>query len=220
MSESKFYYFSPSGLFYTVKTPVEAIDSVKEGGFIWLNFFQPGKEELSALIEPLGIHPLSIEDCMDEKQLPKVEQFPKNTFFIFNAFSYAEKTLSIDEVDLFVGENFLITVSSCHSEARKPLNGIEQVVENDINKAKEGPAFLMHIILDHIVDYKFFAIEALEDELEEAEEFLLADPSHFDPSELVRLRRSLLNLRKVFFMSEKFLLKSTGKIVFSFLKNR
>jgi magnesium transporter len=180
---------------------------VKEGGFIWLNFFQPAKEDLSALIEPLGIHPLSVEDCMDENQLPKIEQFQKNTFIIFNAFSYTEKSLSIDEVNLFVGKNFLITVSNRHSEARKPFNGIEQVIENDIDKAKDGPAFLMHIILDHIVDQKFFAIEALEDELEVAEESLLADPSNFDPTELVRLRRYLLNLRKSLFHEREILIK-------------
>ncbi len=35
---------------------------------------------------------------------------------------------------------------------------------------RPGPAFLLHVILDQIVDQKFVAIEAFEDELDLAEE--------------------------------------------------
>jgi magnesium transporter len=124
MSEFRFYHFPPTGLFYNTGSAAKAISAVREGGFIWLDFFEPTKEVLSSFVDPLGIHPLSVEDCMDEKQVPKIEHFPKNTFIIFNAFSYAEKTLSIDEVDMFVGENFLITVSGYHSDNRRPMSGV------------------------------------------------------------------------------------------------
>lgn len=207
MSESKFYHFPPKGIFYNVGSAAAAFSAVREGGFIWLNFFEPGKEELSSLVDPLGIHPLSVEDCMDERQVPKIEHFPKNTFIIFNAFSYIEKSLRIDEVDIFIGENFLITVSGFHSENRKPLNGIEGFVEFELENARKGPAFLMHVIMDHIVDQKFHAIEAMEDELEEAEEILLSTPETFNPAELVRLRRYLLNLRKSLFHEREILVK-------------
>ena len=110
----------------------------------------------------MGLHPLSIEDCTDKNQVPKIEDFPGNTFIIFNAFSYTDRKLSVDEVDLFIGEKFLITVSGYDSDARRPLHDIQRIVELDIERARQGPAFLMHIILDHIVDQKFVAIEALE----------------------------------------------------------
>jgi magnesium transporter len=207
MTESKFYHFPPAGIFYNAGSATAAISAVREGGFIWLNFFEPTKEELSSLIEPLGIHPLSVEDCMDEKQVPKIEHFPKNTFVIFNAFSYNEKTLNIDEVDMFIGDNFLITVSGYHSENRKPMNGIEGLIEHELENARKGPAYLMHIIMDHIVDQKFIAIDDMEDELEEAEEILLATPESFNPTELVRLRRYLLNLRKSLFHEREILVK-------------
>jgi len=43
---------------------------------------------------------------------------------------------------------------------------LKQYVEHEIENAKKGPAFLLHIIMDHIVDQKFHAVEAVEDELE------------------------------------------------------
>jgi magnesium transporter len=207
MSESKFYYFPAKGIFYNVGSATAAFSAVREGGFIWLNLFEPSKEELSSYVDPLGIHPLSVEDCMDEEQVPKIEHFPKNTFVIFNAFSYVNKMLQIDEVDLFIGENFLITVSGFHSENRKPLNGIVGFVEFELENARKGPAFLMHVIMDHIVDQKFHAIEAMEDELEEAEENVLSSPDTFNPAELVRLRRYLLDLRKSLFHEREILVK-------------
>lgn len=207
MSESKFYHFSPKGIFYNVGSPEAAVVAAKEGGFIWLSFVSPEKKELSSLVDLMGIHPLAIEDCMDDKQVPKIEHFPKNTFIIFNAFTYHEKVLHVDEVDLFIGENFLITVIGNQSDGRKPLNGLESFIEYEIESAKKGPAYLLHVILDHIVDQKFLAIESMEDELEQAEELLLESPQTFNPAELVRLRRYLLILRKSLYHEREILVK-------------
>jgi magnesium transporter len=207
MSESRFYHFSSTGLFYGVKTVEDAIASSREGGFIWLNYYNPSVQELHSLVETLEVHPLSIEDCLDSSQVPKIEHFPNNTFIIFNAFAYKEKQLFIDEVDLFVGKNFLITVSGINSEGRKPLNDVIKIVENDPSLAKAGPAFLMHIVLDYVVDEKLQAFEALEDELEEAEDEVLNNPAGFKPMELMRLKKYLVNLRKGLFHEREILVK-------------
>lgn len=207
MPESRFYHFSPSGVFYRVASASAAKSAVREGGFMWLDYFEPQKEELVTLVDLLGIHPLSVEDCLDASQVPKIEHFPKNSFIIFNSFSFSESTLRIDEVDFFIAEDFLITVSGFRSEGRKPFNSIENLIELEIENAKRGPAFLMHIIMDHIVDQKFLAIEAVENELEGAEEALLDKPEKFNPAELIGLRRNLLNLRKSLFHEREILVK-------------
>jgi magnesium transporter len=211
MPKSSFYHIPPKGTLACVATLDEAVAAPKDGGFTWLDYRQPTKDELSVLTDSLGLHPLSIEDCTDENQVPKVEDFPGNTFIIFNALSYTDGKLSVDEVDIFIGEKFLITVSGFGSDARRPLRDIQRIVELDIERARQGPAFLMHIILDHIVDEKFVAIEALEDGLEAAEEAMLAAPASFNPGEMLRLRRELLALRKSLFHEREILVKICRK---------
>jgi magnesium transporter len=207
MSESKFYHFAPSGHFYGVKSVEEAITASKEGGFVWFNFYNPSIQELHSLVDTMGVHPLSVEDCLDSSQVPKIEHFPGNTFIIFNSFSYKEKQLYIDEIDIFIGRNYLITVSGINSDGRKPLNGIIRIIETDPTIASSGPAFLMHVVLDYVVDEKLQAFESLEDELEEAEDEVLNNPAAFKPTELMRLKKYLVNLRKSLFHEREILVK-------------
>ncbi|MCX7045377.1 MAG: magnesium transporter CorA family protein [Candidatus Sumerlaeota bacterium] len=207
MSESRFCHIAPTGKLVRIASLDEALAAVKNEGFLWLDYCQPTKEALSALMVPFGVHSLSIEDCLDENQVPKMEDFPQNTFLLFNAFIYADKKILVDEVDLIIGPNYLISVSGYNAEGRRPLSGVESVVERDMDNARQGPAFLMHVILDHIVDCKFVAIEALEEELDALEEAMLADPSSFNPAGLLHLRRNLLALRKSLFHEREILVK-------------
>ncbi len=210
-SQSGFYFVPPKGKFTRVDNLEEALAKSRKDGFIWLSFCQPAKEELSALIEPLGLHPLAIEDCFDENQIPKVEDYPRHTFILFNAFYYADITLFIDEVDIFIGDNFLVTVSRCETDHPNPLKGIDRLLELEYENSRQGPAFLAHVILDYIVDNKFTAIEALEEELNQAEDVILADHSHFNPATLIHLRRELLSLRKSLFHEREILIKINRK---------
>jgi len=207
MSESKFYHFPSAGSFYGVATLDEAVSAAKESGFVWFNFYQPSKETLSSLVDKLGIHPLSVEDCFDQEQVPKIEHFQNNTFIIFNSFSYSKNELFIDEVNLFIGKNFLITVSGHNSEGRKPLNNCEGTIETGNTNARLGPDFLMHIILDWLVDDKYKAFDDMEDELEEAEESLLADVEKFQPMQLIHMRKNLMRLRKTLYHEREILVK-------------
>ncbi len=207
MSEVRYFHITRTGKLAPLPGLSEALAATQKGGYVWLDYCQPAKEELEVLIEPLGLHPLSIEDCVDENQIPKIDDYPRNTFLLFNALHYANDELNIYEVDLFIGEHFLVTVSGRDANGQRVLTGLERLVEQDYEGVRQGPDFLMHIILDHVVDEKFSAIEALEAELDHAEETILADLAHFDPANLLHLRRDLLGLRKSLFHEREILVK-------------
>jgi magnesium transporter len=211
MSESRFYHVTQNGKLVIVDSLNEALAAAKKGGYVWLDYSQPTKEDLSLLIEPLKLHPLSIEDCVDENQIPKIDDYPKNSFILFNAFNYSEGALSMDEMDIFIGEGFLVTANGRRPGNHQLIRSIERVVELDPQSVSEGPAFLLHVILDSIVDQKFLAIEILEDELDKAEETILANLSDFNPASLLHLRRDLLAIRKSLFHEREILVKICRK---------
>lgn len=207
MSATKFYHFPANGTFYGISDLEEALAATKEEGFVWFNFFKPSRKDLNTLIEKLGIHPLSVEDCFDDKQIPKMEHFLSNTFIIFNSFMYINRELFVDEIDIFISSKYLITVSGTNSGERQPLNDLTGVLESGKMNIKGGPDILMHRVLDYIVDEKYRAFDIMEDEIEDAEELLLQDVQHFDPMQLLHIRKTLVSLRKSLFHEREILVK-------------
>jgi len=191
---------------------------VKNGGSsFWLHYLEPTAEDLHPLIDALGLHALSIEDALDENQIPKIDDYPKiddfpnSIFVLFNAFSYSSKQLRVQEIDLFLGPCFLVSVDRLDPDGKPLLVGIEELVLREIKLDRNGPAFVMHTILDLIVDRKFVAIEALEDELAEAEDAVLESPDEFDPKSLQHIRRALVILRKCLFHEREVFVKICRK---------
>jgi magnesium transporter len=207
MPKSHYYHITPTGEFIVMKTLAQAKAALKAGGFLWLDYYQPTREELSELITPFGLHPLTIEDCVDDDQVPKIESFHQNTFILFNSCNYANGRLTITEVDAFLGPDFLITVSQDQALPSE----IQRLAEREIENTRQGPAFLLHIFLDYIVDQKFTAIDAFEDELDRTEDAMFVDLAHFNPIKLIRLRRDLLSLRKSLFHEREILVKICRK---------
>jgi magnesium transporter len=199
MSESRFYHIARAAKPTRLATLEEALAAARGGGFLWLDYCQPTREELTRLIEALGLHPLAIEDCLDERQVPKLSDFPGNTFLLLNTFCYADRALHVAEVDVFIGEHFLVTVGGAAGNDEPLANDVLPLAEMRWETVRQGPAYLLHVVLDAIVDRKLAAIEAIEEELDGAEEPILADPGRFRPAELLRLRRDLLALRKSLF---------------------
>jgi magnesium transporter len=211
MSESRFYHVTQEGELILIGTLAEARAAASKSGFVWLDYSLPAKEELSLLVEPFGLHPLAIEDCIDENKIPKIDDYPDFAFLSFNGFDYSQGALSIIEVDMFLGAGFLITVKGRGSENRDFRSDIERIVKLHSKDVRQGPAFLMHIIMDHIVDQKFVALETFEDQLDKAEDEILSDLSNFTPVTILDLRRNLFAVRKSLFHEREVLVKICRK---------
>jgi len=207
MNQSSFYHISPSGELTTLSSLNDALKAMSGSGYVWLDYVHANREDLAVLIEPFSLHPLSIEDCTDENQVPKIEEFPNYSFIIFNALYYKDDELITDEVDFIAGSKFIITVSGYSESSHLPLSGIDSTVRRNLPLVKGGPSRLMHIILDIIVDRMVTTVEKIEEEIDLAEEAILDLPASFDASKLVYLRRNLVSLRKSLFHEREILLK-------------
>lgn len=211
MSNSRFFHISNSGKLDVVSSLEDALTASKKGGYIWLDFTKPTNADLHPLINLLKLHPLSIEDCTDENQLPKIDMYENYTFLIFNAYEFTSEALLVSEVDVFIGSNFLVSVSGYDSIGQPIMQGIEKAVEKETSLIQKGPAFLLHLIMDKVVDQKFLAIEAIEEALDHDEEVILTNLAQFDPSTLLHSRKNLLAIRKSLFHEREVLGKISRK---------
>jgi len=207
MGAGRYFCFTPGKGLEKVASLPEVLSMRQGNKFIWIDLTDPGREDLDALVEPLGLHPLAIEDCLDEDQVPKMEEFPGHTFILFNRYRPTNGAASVEEVNFFLGNKFLVSVHSHGQGQQSFAERLETTVRRDLEDARKGPDFLLEVMLDDIVDEKFAAIEALQDQLDRAEEEILQEDANFKPANLMHLRRNLLTLRKSLVYEREILVK-------------
>ncbi len=206
-SESRFFVIDASGGLSTLSSLKDGLKAAESGGYLWLDYCDPGLEELQPLITQLNIHPLSIEDALNKDQLPKLDLFPNYSFMIFNIFESVNSEVMTYELDLFIGSNFIISSTKRDKSGQPLLAGFERLVERERQRVKNGPSFLLHLIVDMVVDRKFQAIDQIETKLDLDEDEILADTHDFDLSRLMDSRRSLMTIRKSVFYEREVISK-------------
>jgi magnesium transporter len=197
----------PSGELRTMPDLPSALAARGSQGYLWLDFEAPSRVELEALVGPLGLHPLWVEDCLDEAQVPKIDIFPGGTFLLFNSYAYAGGKLSVGEIDFILGKDFLVTLSGHGGPGQSFHERLSDRLRVESEILRQGPDFLLHLLLDDVVDEKYKAIEALQGVLDGAEEDILKSPSGFRLARLFDLRRHLLYLHKSLFHEREILTK-------------
>ena len=211
MSDCRYFHVEAGKGLRRLATLAEALATRHAAGYLWVDMLDPTREELDAVAGPLGIHALAVEDCLDEEQIPKIEDYPGHNLILFNRYAYVHKELAVEEVDLLQGRDFLVTVNRRAGAVTVPLEKIEGLAGLDIANVEKGPDFLLHVILDHTVDGKLATIEAIEDDIEAAEEGMLGGAATFRLEDVMYLRRALLSLRKSLFHEREILVKICRK---------
>ena len=198
--EAHYTIITPSGGFEEMPTLKEALAyTTSQNGYIWADYVDPTAELLEELMPALGIHPLSIEDCINGDQLPKLDLFPNYSFLIFNTFEETPEELLSHELDLFIGENFVVTAGFRREDNQALLTGLRELLERQRDVVRQGPSYLLHQVLDKTVDDKLGVIENIEEALEANEDAILAEPLEFDYSSLMQSRRALQVMRRSLF---------------------
>ena len=168
------------------------------GTVVWLDLADPDRADLAVLTEELELHPLAIEDAVNDRQRPKVDRYPDHLFL--NAYVVnldpTTGTLHTAEIAAFVLPNALVTVRKDPEIALAPLLAAWDGARPQPSSAV---AFLLHGLVDVVVDGHFAVVQQLDEALEALEEVLF-DPTP-RPTELHRrsfeLRKSLVQLRRV-----------------------
>ena len=168
----------------------------KSGFYVWVDLQCPTEEEARILNEPFAFHELAIEDALKEIQTPKVESYGDHLYLILHGidFTAAQHCFATHEVDIFLGEQFLVTV---HDDFSRSLAHLREVCPRNDFVLAEGPAALLHRIVDSMVDNYRPEVEKLETRLDELEDAVFNKPNADDIREILGLKRDVSSLRRV-----------------------
>lgn len=165
---------------------------------LWVDFEDPSEDEIDILRNEFGFHPLLIDDCIASHSQPKVDEFDDYFFLVIHScFFYSDKeteeALSIRELDIFVGRNFVITYHNGHVRA---VSTNRKRCEHGPQSMTKGADFLLYSILDSLVDNYFPIMDTLSERLAKIEEDILTDPHPSLQAMMFAQRRNIVTLRK------------------------
>ena len=165
---------------------------------IWVEVVSPTADELATLGREFDIHEVALEDLqIGERQRPKVEQYQDQdqVLLVFYAalVGTGDRPTRLIEVDLVVGQNYLITSHGGGPVDPKPF---ARRVKARRELASEGAGYLLYVALDELVDSFFPALDTIGERLIEVEEAVLAGVTDIQ-GRILAIRKELIEVRRV-----------------------
>jgi magnesium transporter len=161
--------------------------------FFWLDLTGPGHEQISQLREIFGFHPLALEDTEEFGQRPKLDNYGDYVFLVFyGAWRHRDGDPEpLREVHLFISGRYLVTIH------RDPLLLLDQQRAQLDGRVLHSEQFLLYRVFDALTDSFFPILADMDDEIDDLEAAVIANPTDQQLERLFSLKRQLVAMRKV-----------------------
>lgn len=156
----------------------------------------PTPEEARVLSDVFHFHELAIEDALMEIHHPKVESYGDYLYLILHGINFqeSEHCFSTQDVDFFLGEQFLVTV---HPGTSRTLTEMHTICSRNHRVLGEGPGALLHRIVDAMVDHYRPEVDRLNERLDTLEEQIFERPDARLAREILDFKADVSSLRRV-----------------------
>lgn len=166
-----------------------------EGNIIWADVSDPTSQDFEELAEEFGFHPLSIEDCQNAHQRPKVEEFTGYYFIVLYEAELAgpNDRLELRELNIFLGKNYLVTV---HSRPIRAIATASRLWHEWTDRAEQGAGLLAYLLIDGIVDDYLPLLDLMSDRMDDLEDSIFGEWRPESIEEIFSIKKKLLYLRR------------------------
>jgi len=181
-------------------TSVDAVDPAwlrsGSGVWVWVDLNDPTPEEARILSDVFHFHDLAIEDALSEIHHPKIEQYDQYLYLILHGIDFreSEHCFRTQDVDFFLGDQFLVTVHPGHS---RTIGEIRNVCIRNNRALGEGPTALLHRIVDAMVDHYRPEVDELNDRLDALENEIFEKPNARLAKRILDFKADVSSLRRV-----------------------
>ena len=162
---------------------------------VWINLQDATDKELEFIRKTFDIHPLSIEDCSQNIELPKIDRYRDYIFVVFHMVNYNNKKREIEmvEIDAVLGKNYFITSHKGHFYA---VERLQNILLSSPELIKKGTDFLLHNIIDYTIDQYLPLLDDWDTEIENLEDKIIAGETDGALEKLVDFRRRVSEMKR------------------------
>lgn len=164
--------------------------------FIWLGLYNPSFDTVKEVQDAFDLHELALEDAFADHQRPKVESYGNDTIFVVvRTAKLEDNQIRYGTTAVFMGKNFIISIRRGASNSYSP---VREHCHRRPEKLRLGPIFVLHAILDFIVDNYLPITDRLGNYLREQERNIFS--YEFNKStlrNLYELKSQLVHMRAV-----------------------
>jgi magnesium transporter len=168
---------------------------VEEGNVIWADVTDPTSHDFEELAQEFGFHHLSIEDCQNAHQRPKVEEYVGYYFIVLYEAELAgpQDRLELRELNIFLGKNYLVTV---HSRPIRAIETAKRLWPEWTDRSDQGAGLLAYLLIDAIVDDYLPLLDLVSERMDDLEDSIFGEWRAESIEEIFAIKKKLLYLRR------------------------
>jgi magnesium transporter len=177
-----------------------AVPELGAHGLTWIHLERPTQEEMSALAERFGWHPLDVEDVLSRRQRPKIDEYADYRFVVLH-FPVYDKTigrLNAAELDVFIGPDYLVTLPNVEllpvTRLFARCSEDEELRDNLFSK---GSGYLLYHVLDDLFDYCFPILDKIGYKLDRIEDEMFEGRSEEVVRDISNVKQEIISYRKI-----------------------
>ena len=153
---------------------------------------------LERMMQSFNLHPLQMEDVVNDYQRAKVEVFDDNRLFMVTRMTDFTRDLEIDDdqLSLFTGPNYVLTFQDDYDDC---LDSLRVRMRSNFSLLRRRPAlYLAYALTDVVLDHYYPTMAAMGDYIEELEEAIFADkrPKRL-LNRILRIKKDVVRFRRL-----------------------
>ena len=141
------------------------------------------------------LHPLLLEDIANTDQRPKLEDYETCLFLVMKMLSVTDRQeIIVEQVSLVLGQNFVLSFQENGADV---FTSVRDRLRGGKGRLRQsGADYLLHALVDAIVDRYFEVLEVLSEKIEVLQDLVVSHPKPETLRQIHALKRQLLFLRR------------------------
>jgi magnesium transporter len=182
--------------------PEPRVAELSAHGLTWIHLDSPTSEEATLLAERFGWHPLDIEDVLSRRQRPKIDEYSEDGYLFvvlhFPVYDKAVQRLNAAELDVFVGQNYLVTLPNVELlPVTRLFRRCQEDEELRDQLFSKGSGYLFYHVLDDLFDYCFPILDKIAYKLDSIEDDVFEGRSEAVVRDISDAKQEIISYRKI-----------------------